>query len=187
MFELAVDVGAQIVHVIPGAHASLEPLYHSLEETREAASKKGLVLALEAIVNQVICTADGLQAAIDKVPGLRVNFDPSHLQVTEGGVVASAHRLGRLVSHVHLKDAKGTPASFTFPPLGQGDVDLAAMLRALLEEGYGGVVSVEDESGWFGGVARPPLQLLADNKAFVDELLETVGGPVRASRKESGA
>lgn len=175
LIRLAVDIGTDVVHVIPGEGAELQALYRSLETAVTEAERLDVKLALEPIVNQAISTTEGALAAVNRVPGLLINFDPSHLQVTEQDVLKAADTLGHLVPHVALKDATGDPENFMFVPLGAGKVDFDGMLRSLIAGGYDGVVSVEHESHLFGD-ERPAEQVLAESKQFVDALLQRVEG-----------
>ena len=49
-----------------------------------------------------------------------------------------------------MKDASGFYPDFKFPPLGQGELDFAALLRALNALGYEGSMTVEYEAYGFG-------------------------------------
>lgn len=81
-----------------------------------------------------------------------VNLDPSHGilygNLDVGWVV---RQWGARIGHVHLKDAVGVPemGRFTFPLLGEGNVDWGAFFTALEDIGYDGFCSVEFESFGF--------------------------------------
>ena len=79
-----------------------------------------------------------------------MNYDPSHLQVAGDDPAAEARRFGDRIVAVHLKDAKGVPGDFSFPPLGEGAVDFSALARALRDVGYAGPLAVEYEAQAFG-------------------------------------
>jgi len=59
MMDRAVDLGIDIVHVIPGETAALAALHRSLAIGVEAAQQKGLTFALEPIVGRIIGTTAG--------------------------------------------------------------------------------------------------------------------------------
>ncbi|MGC4933409.1 sugar phosphate isomerase/epimerase family protein [Gordonia sp. DT30] len=175
MMDFAVDVGTDIVHVIPGEHSTSIPLLvDSLRRGVDAAAQRGVTLALEPIVNQVIGTADQTAAVLAQVPGLAVSFDASHLQVMDGEVARGAQLLGKHVAHVALKDASGDPLAWRFDPLGDGVIDFVAMLQTLQRAGFDGVVSVEHESHVFADDKRGPEQVLAESKTFLDDVLRQV-------------
>ena len=129
MFDRAIDLGIDIVHVIPSEAADLEALHDALARGVETAAAKGLTFALEPIVGRIIGTAATARAAIDAAPGLKINFDPSHLHPMGDDVTQATRDLYPDIAHVHLKDTTGTPEDFKFVPLGTGEIDLGAMVR----------------------------------------------------------
>jgi sugar phosphate isomerase/epimerase len=151
-----------VLHVIPGDEAEgsmlgmaggpsdLGAFSRSLSRLVEATAPLGLTLSLEPIVNQLVSTTDQMLALAADVPGLRVSFDPSHLQVTTHDVTDAAQRLGPIVANAAIKDAVGTPEDFKFLAPGDGEVDFVAMLSALAGAGFDGYVSVEHEAHVFG-------------------------------------
>jgi len=180
--RLAADIGCPLIHVIPGDEAEgsllgvaggpgdLPSFTKALAEVVDACGPLGVGLSLEPIVNQLVSTTDEVADLLVAVPGLGVSFDASHLQVTTHDVTGAAHRLGGRVRNAALKDAVGTPDDFAFVALGEGEIDFAAMVQALEQEGFDGALSVEHEAHLFGDT-RPPLQVLAESRQFVDRLL----------------
>ncbi|GAA2642820.1 sugar phosphate isomerase/epimerase family protein [Paractinoplanes durhamensis] len=168
LLDLAVDVGAPVVHVIPGDQpdvgtglgavsdpGDLPSFVTSLRELVAAAGARGLTLALEPIVNQLVATTDQTLAVLELVPGLRVSFDPSHLQVTTHDVADAADRLGPYVAIAAIKDATGDPADFKFLAQGAGDVDFPGMVTVLRRHGFDGALVVEHEAHLFGDPRGP--------------------------------
>lgn len=183
MMQLATDVGIEFVHVIPGTGPNLPGLYVALRQIVHAADGLGITVGFEAIVNQSVCDADGLDDVIKAVPGLRVNFDPSHLQVHDGDVVRSATRYASLIDHVAIKDARGIPSDFVFPAPGEGEVDFVEMLFALRNHGYDGALSVEYEAQLFGD-NRSPSEVLPASLTFIHGLVAQVDR--RLAEQEKG-
>ena len=171
MLDRAEDLGISIVHVIPGEEADLPALHDALARGVDAAEHKGLTFALEPIVGRIIGTARGARDAIDAAAGLKINFDPSHLHPMGDDVTEAVRALLPDIAHVHLKDVTGTPEDFKFVPLGEGEIDLAAMVRVLVEKGYGGAVSIEHESHWFAGDDREASQVLSECRSYFDRLV----------------
>ena len=171
LMDVALDLGIHIVHVIPGGDADLNVLYDSLNECVAHATKKGLTLALEPIVGRTIGTSAGALEMLERVPGLKINFDPSHLQVMGDDTVEAAHKLGSHSVHMHLKDARGTLDDWAFVPLGTGEIDLAGTAKAMVAEGFDGTISIEHESHYFAGDERPAKQVLAECKAYLDDVI----------------
>lgn len=172
MMDRAVDLGIGIVHVIPGEAAEIDALHGALAEGVTAAQERGLEFALEPIVGRVIGTTRGALAAIERAPGLKINFDASHLKPMGDDVTDAARRLAPHVVHMHLKDVTGTPEDFRFVPIGTGEIDLAAMLGALAEEGYAGPISIEHESHWFAGDRRDIDAVLRDGLRDIRRLTQ---------------
>jgi len=176
MMARAVDLGIDVVHVIPGEQTELSALYGALARGAEVAQAKGLTFALEPIVGREIGTAASALAAIEAAPGLKINFDASHLKPMGDDVTEAARKLAPHAVHMHLKDVTGTPADFRFVPIGQGEIDLPAMMRALFESGYDGPVSIEHESHWFAGDTRSGAQVLKDGLSDIRRLCEAALG-----------
>ena len=171
MMDRAIDLGIDIVHVIPAEQAHREALHDALSRGVEAAEKKGLIFALEPIVGRIIGTKKTAREAISAAPGLKINFDPSHLHPMGDDVTSAVKELYDDIAHVHLKDATGTPDTFKFVPLGDGEIDLLSMVRVLVQNKYQGAVSIEHESHWFVNDQRTPTQVLKDCRNYFDDLL----------------
>jgi sugar phosphate isomerase/epimerase len=82
---------------------------------------------------------------------LRVNLDIGHAQVTDDDLAATIRQLGSAIVHLHLEDIKGRVHRHL--PFGEGDIDFAAVRRALDEIGYAGPYVVD----LFGQSAEPPV------------------------------
>jgi sugar phosphate isomerase/epimerase len=155
--DLAVDFGSPIIHILSGpqpaeAAEAWRWFADAVSATTEYASKRGVVLAIEAIAGHLFhCVDDYHRLAKDlaSVP-FRVNFDPSHLEVQGENPRRVVDELADRIVHVHLKDGKGRYPNFTFPPLGQGTIDFEDLVRGLREAGYQGALSVEYEAQVFG-------------------------------------
>jgi len=171
MMDRATELGISLVHVIPGEKTSIEALHSSLAWAVKEAEARGLTLALEPIVGREIGTARGALAAIEAAPGLKINFDPSHLHPMGDDVCEAAKLLAPHIVHVHLKDVTGTPETFRFVPIGSGEIDLAGMLRTLGEAGYAGPVSIEHESHYFAEDGRDLDEVLTDCRRDFDRLM----------------
>ncbi|MFY0409763.1 sugar phosphate isomerase/epimerase family protein [Solicola sp. PLA-1-18] len=166
--QLASDVRAPVVHVIPGDQPDLgtglgvasEPgnlhaFVASLREIVDAADGTGVVVALEPIVNQLVSTTDQTLAILEAVPGLKVSFDPSHLQVTTHDVHDAALRLGPHTVIAAIKDARGEPTDFAFLAQGRGEIDFLDMVDTLRASGFDGALVVEHEAHLFGDTRSP--------------------------------
>jgi len=124
-------------------------LLEQFQPALKVAQEEAIVLAME---NDFECNlGSGEQAArfIEQVgsPHLRLLWDAGNAFFVgetpyPDGYEASKH----LIAHVHVKDAvrdaqTGKPRWVTF---GAGEVDMGGQLRALIEDGYEGVVTMEN-------------------------------------------
>ena len=111
--------------------------------------------------------------AHDGLEDVRVIFDPSHYLVRGDDVAAVFRELGPRIVHVHLKDARGNQEDFEFPPMGQGEVDFEGLLRAIVDSGYRGFLSVEYEAMVWGH-PNEPRAILRESKRFIEDVLESI-------------
>jgi len=111
-------------------------------------------------------TADEIARLVETIDAEAVGVcvDVGHALVGGSDPVALIRSLGRLVTHVHLKDVDGdvlrrlrareiggfAPAirERIFTELGNGVLDLPGVLRALAGIGYSGWLMVEQDSSW---------------------------------------
>lgn len=79
-------------------------------------------------------------------PLLRANYDTANADYFAGvPAVDDLPAVLPQVVHCHLKDKRGRGHVWDFPPLGQGDVDLPAVLAQFAASDYAGPFSVEVE------------------------------------------
>jgi len=97
-------------------------------------------------------SADGLLQFISDVArdNLKVNFDPANMILYgTGEPIEAVKKVGHHLGSVHCKDAKwaANPGQEWGQevPLGEGDVDIEAYLKALQEVGYEGPLTIERE------------------------------------------
>jgi sugar phosphate isomerase/epimerase len=112
-------------------------------ECREA----GIRLCLETDSN-LLATAEVGMRLLDEIGDdwIQINYDPGNVVYFAGARPEDdiKHGLGRY-GHIHLKDKRGPRGVLDFPPLGEGDLDIAGLLRDLKSSGYDGIVSMEIE------------------------------------------
>ncbi|MHB1559352.1 MAG: sugar phosphate isomerase/epimerase family protein [Isosphaeraceae bacterium] len=129
----------------PGRSAMLETLAHA----GRLAADAGITLAFETGQE----TADLLRRTLDelKAPNLKVNFDPANMLLYDmGDPIRAVEILGPDIRSVHVKDARRphTPGQWGEEvPLGEGEVNIPAFLRALEQVGYRGPLVIEREVG----------------------------------------
>lgn len=124
-----------------------EEIIRHLKEAARIAQRSSVQLLLE---NEPSCNggfSEEVAAIIRAVdsPALRGLWDPGN--EAYGGreaYPAGYNRIKELMSHIHLKDAyRSADGSPRCVPLGSGQVPVIAQLRALLEEGYEGLFTIE--------------------------------------------
>lgn len=113
----------------------------------------GLRYALESHPYRWVCGALSMLRLIDHVgsPALGMNMDPSHMFPMGEMPHVAAYQLAGRIWHCHFSDNDGTTNAHWRP--GKGKVDWRALLAALHDTGFGGVISIELED--VPGVGRP--------------------------------
>jgi sugar phosphate isomerase/epimerase len=173
--EVASRVGAPVVHVLSGVapegmsqQQAFERCVRYADALVEIAADRGVKIAWEAVVGMAIATSEELARLCDAVgPRLWVNFDPSHFHLTDGDAVAAAQRLAPRTAHLHVKDAAGQAGTHSFPPLGEGEIDMPAVVEVLRSAGYDGVASVEWEAHAVGGFPREDHVALDGSRSYL--------------------
>lgn len=90
-------------------------------------------------------------------PNLRALWDPGNAYFAGEVPFPDGYlRVKHLIGHVHLKDAVPDPATgkARWVALGTGEVDLLGQLQALAEDGYRGVLTMENHYNPPGGSAE---------------------------------
>ncbi|SCL34778.1 2-keto-myo-inositol dehydratase [Micromonospora rhizosphaerae] len=169
-------------------------LLGNLDRIDALAARHGLVATLHPHVGTMVETG----AETDRVlAGSRIGLclDTGHLLVGGGDPVAVAREHPRRIAHVHLKDVRAewaervragevtyseAVARGMYAPLGEGDVDVRAIVTALEHAGYQGWYVLEQDTVLAGppeGEAGP----VADVRASIAYLLD-VAGSIPAGR-----
>ena len=142
-------------------------MLNALTECGLYAKEKGITLAIETGPEKATTL---LQFVQDTKGGVGVNLDPANfVMVTEQDPVEAVYLLKDYIVHTHLKDGKmlkktdpqiiydffadgGIEALnvadfFLETPVGEGNVDFPAYIKALKEIGYDGFLTIERETG----------------------------------------
>lgn len=171
--DLAVKFGTNVVTthigVIPEDTAceKYQTMLAALRECGAYAASRGVTLAIETGPEVAPVLNTFVRAAGD---GVGVNLDPANFVMVTGQNPAEAvYLLREKIVHTHLKDGKMLKKSdpveiyrcfaeggidalnvadyFIETPIGEGDVDFAAYLKALREVGFNGYLTIERETG----------------------------------------
>ena len=118
-------------------------LLDGLEEVVRMADLAGVDVAFEPEPGQFIETTAQLKGLIDEVnhPRFGANLDVGHAWCAGDDPAESVRILGRRIRHLHLEDIKDRRHYHLIP--GLGEIDFAAIVRALDEIGYAGAAAVE--------------------------------------------
>ncbi|WP_454084929.1 sugar phosphate isomerase/epimerase family protein [Georgenia sp. Marseille-Q6866] len=150
--DVAADLGADIVHLWSGAlpagtsdDVAWERLVSGLAPVLEHAESAGVRLAFEPEPGMFVNRLSGvreLRARLGDPASLVATVDVGHAVVNEeASPVDCIRENADLVAHVQIEDMRrGVHEHLEF---GEGEVDVPAALRALLDIGYDGLVSVE--------------------------------------------
>jgi len=186
--DLACDLDTSVVHGLTGSAPAIVPsltawewLLAGIHECLEHAEACGITFAIEPVVNMLVCDSRSMRRLQEQLGDsrLKVNFDPSHLQVHGDDPVRAVRDLGASIVHVHLKDAAGVPEKYAFPPLGKGDVDFIGVLRALREIGFKDFLSIEYEANAFGYPGEPG-EVAKESRQFLEAMSRRAfGGGLR--------
>jgi inosose dehydratase len=125
--------------------ASKANIIESLNECGKMLSGMGIVPALHQHTGTCIESRDEVYAVLDGIDSRYVKFGPDIGQLQKGGVdpVKVVKDYLPLVRHMHLKDYSGGEAYLGYCPLGQGRVDIPAILDLAAKADMQGKVMVE--------------------------------------------
>jgi sugar phosphate isomerase/epimerase len=150
--DVAGDLGADIVHLWSGTlppgtpdDVAWERLVSGLAPVLEHAESAGVRLAFEPEPGMFVNRLSGvreLRSRLGDPAALVATVDVGHAVVNEEASPQECIRENaELVAHVQIEDMRrGVHEHLEF---GEGEVDVTAALRALLDIGYDGLVSVE--------------------------------------------
>lgn len=148
-------------------------------------SAQGLVVALHPHYGTLIETAEQVERFL-ATTDVALCLDAGHLSVGGADPVAVARAADGRVAHVHLKDVDADTArrlrareigyrdavrAGLYRPLGDGDVDLAGLVRTLDAAGYAGWYVVEQDAVIDGVAETEPLDDAIRSRRYFEEVL----------------
>ncbi|KGJ72594.1 inosose dehydratase [Cryobacterium roopkundense] len=134
-------------------------LFGNLDRITRVASAQGVRAALHPHVGTVVETADDVTRVLEGST-IPFCFDTGHLMIGGTDPVAFAAAHADRIAHTHLKDVslewmhkvKNGEISYydaciagLYTPVGQGDVDVRAIVTSLVESGYNGWIVLEQD------------------------------------------
>ncbi len=156
-----------------------------LREGAAYAAEQGVTLALE---NHGLFAgrADQVRAIVEEVdsPALRANVDTGNFLLVNQSPTDAARELAGLAAYVHLKDFRtlqpGEEAAESYAGLdgsryvgtviGDGEVDLPAVLAGLRGAGYDGWLSIEYEGTASDALQRGVPESVRNTRALLEQL-----------------
>ncbi|HEY4047338.1 MAG TPA: TIM barrel protein [Acidobacteriaceae bacterium] len=151
----------------------------TLNEASKAISDLGLTAALHQHTGTCVESRDETYAVLDAVDTRYVKFGPDIGQLTKGGsdALQVVKDFLPLVQHMHLKDYNGKdPHLIGYCPLGQGKVNIPAILDLMEGKKISGMINGELDNDPKNPSPTPPLELVRQSKTY----LQTIGVKFRA-------
>lgn len=143
----------------------------ALNEICQAVSDAGLTAALHQHTSTCVETRDETYAVLESVDTKYVRFGPDVGQLTKGGAdaVQVVKDFLPIIEHMHLKDYNGeNPHLAGYCPLGQGKVNVPAILDLMGDRKLNGMIMVELDND--GKTSLVPLDLIKSSKAYLESL-----------------
>ncbi len=170
-------VASSKVYVDEPREPQIRNTVRMLKEAVEVADANGVVLAIE---NHIDFTSGEILQILEGVDSesLAVNFDTGNALRMFEDPVEAARRLAPYTVSTHTKDIAarrgGSPADrFVFwpsCPVGQGLVDMPAVVEALAEGGFSGALGVELDLLAPRWADRPEEELVAESVSYLRDL-----------------
>jgi sugar phosphate isomerase/epimerase len=191
MIDLAAACGIPIVHTVTGQRPGGlgdGTMWRGLKEVYDAlldhAQGQGVKVAMEPVFVYMVGNLATLRRLFEVVgrDDLTLNYDPSHFPYHDESPLLPIAEFGSRIVHAHAKDALVRPdpegtergtlfempgrRKFSFAPPGKGQIDQGAVVRALREAGFDGVLSLE-----LGHGIPDPEQAARESAAFLRGVL----------------
>jgi inosose dehydratase len=145
----------------------------TLNEASKAICDLGLTAALHQHTGTCVESRDETYAVLDAVDTRYVKFGPDIGQLTKGGsdAVQVVKDFLSLVQHMHLKDYNGKdPHLLGYCPLGQGEVNIPAILDLMEGRKISGMINGELDNDPKNPSPTPPLELVRQSKTYLEKI-----------------
>jgi sugar phosphate isomerase/epimerase len=148
----------------------------------EIAGRYGVKLAMKPHVGAAVYNTETALRALKEIdsPHLGLNFDPSHLHRAGEDVAEAARVFGRAnaIAHSHFRDCPWSDGQRPGAPEqqvpGRGEVDIPGVVRALLEVGYAGPLSLECIGAKQYPLSRAAM-IAAENRGYMNRVMQEIG------------
>jgi deoxyribonuclease-4 len=149
--ELLHDLGGKVLDIFPGRREGLVPprmetawalAKEIISACVEDAERYGVTLAIETVPRGFIETGEQAARMAEEIGSIAVGVcvDVANANAVQSPVAALEEAKGRLAL-VHLSDS--VRGKHVHSPIGEGNIDFAAVARKLREIGYDGVSILE--------------------------------------------
>ncbi len=150
VLEAGRGLGISVLNTFTGdaeTEEQREAFFAGARALADEARAAGIRLCIETDSNLLPTAREGV-LLLEEIghDWIRINYDPGNVVYYAGEPPEQDldYALGRL-GHVHLKDKRGGKGVLDFPPLGEGELDIAGMLAKIAGSGFDGPVSMEIE------------------------------------------
>lgn len=172
--------------------AEWDRLCTSIDKVHDIAAEYGLTQVLHPHVDSLTEQVDEVERVLERTR-TKVCLDTGHLRIGGADPVAFARRWADRVGLVHLKDVRmdvaerlqrdeltlmGAVQAGVFSPLGQGDLELAEVVRILEASGYDGWYVFEQDAALTDGlppVGEGPIHDVRVSVDFLKSLAASIG------------
>jgi inosose dehydratase len=145
----------------------------TLNETAKVVTDQGLTPVLHQHTGTCVESRDETYAVLDAVDTRYLKFGPDIGQLTKGGsdAVQVVKDYLPLVQHMHLKDYNGVdPHLLGYCPLGEGKVNIPAILDLMAGRKIHGMVMGELDNDPKDPSPTPPVDLVKKSKVYLESL-----------------
>lgn len=164
--------------------AGWQILLNNLDRLDRLAGQRGITATLHPHVGTMVETTDDVERVLAG-SGIGLCLDTGHLLIGGADPVALAAGHARRIRHTHLKDVdvswarrvQSGAVTYTeavrqgmYRPLGQGDVDIAAIVGSLEGAGYDGWYVLEQDTILSGPLGPGELGPITDVRASIEHL-----------------
>lgn len=145
----------------------------TLNELAKLVQDQGLTPVLHQHTGTCVESRDETYAVLDAVDTTHLKFGPDVGQLTKGGQdpVKVVKDFLPIVQHMHLKDYSGKDDHLLgYCPLGQGRVDVPAILDMMEGRKISGMVMVELDNDWKNMSPTPPADLVKQSRDYLESI-----------------
>ena len=124
----------------------LTRLVEKFQPAVELAEREGVYLVVENEYSCIVGTGREAREFVDRLGSryVRVLWDPGNAFFARETPYPGGYSMVKgLVMHVHIKDAAVENGHYSWKPVGKGMIDYLGQFKALIDDGYDGVVSLE--------------------------------------------